>query len=401
MYDDPSAQLLGELYHAVSPDPAPANAVASREPNTNSAPIELNHGVLASQQRNNNTNTHAQFDYFGDLDADDSGEENEPAPDPSQPPNDYAFGAGDSQYDHTTQDGDPVLPNMTAMADEFAASRGADAYSVGDEHDYAPAYDHNLALQDRDSQRDETTVNDYFLGNTVAVANWDWDAVMEQQRQYQYQRQHQHQANCSGSRGASTPPGSPNGHDKAMRDHVRAGPYRAEQMRDDFEGEDEDGMGSEDGSVVSHSSANGLSGRNGGEYDDEHEVESEDGSIDDRIGAARPQDSGNDTDSSENSSDTGATSQDVSQVLIDTDDSHPTPILPVDEIVKQQKADKALHIKALGVLPHALPPSRYWVAILHHTVAPRDVRKEKDFLWIKANRVRTVIEPFSLPFRLL
>lgn len=76
-------------------------------------------------------------------------------------------------------------------------------------------------------------------------------------------------------------------------------------------------------------------------------------------------------------------------IIIDDDDfaDHDSLLMQVPELSKEQKAYKALHQKAWNLIPHKQAPARYWVAVLHHTVEPKDVRKEKDFLWIKANHV--------------
>lgn len=60
------------------------------------------------------------------------------------------------------------------------------------------------------------------------------------------------------------------------------------------------------------------------------------------------------------------------------------------------KEDKELHQKATKLIPHHLPPSRYWTAILHHSVAPNKAKVEKDFIWMKGSRVSF---PFQLPFQ--
>ncbi|THW11761.1 hypothetical protein D6D24_06999 [Aureobasidium pullulans] len=54
------------------------------------------------------------------------------------------------------------------------------------------------------------------------------------------------------------------------------------------------------------------------------------------------------------------------------------------------KEDKELHQKATKLIPHHLPPSRYWTAILHHSVAPNKAKVEKDFIWMKGSRFNTV-----------
>ncbi|TIA36275.1 hypothetical protein D6C78_05529 [Aureobasidium pullulans] len=54
------------------------------------------------------------------------------------------------------------------------------------------------------------------------------------------------------------------------------------------------------------------------------------------------------------------------------------------------KQDKELHQKATKLIPHHLPPSRYWTAILHHSVAPNKAKVEKDFIWMKGSRFNTV-----------
>ncbi|THX09047.1 hypothetical protein D6D13_06190 [Aureobasidium pullulans] len=54
------------------------------------------------------------------------------------------------------------------------------------------------------------------------------------------------------------------------------------------------------------------------------------------------------------------------------------------------KEDKELHHKATKLIPHHLPPSRYWTAILHHSVAPNKAKVEKDFIWMKGSRFNTV-----------
>ncbi|THY47273.1 hypothetical protein D6C97_08034 [Aureobasidium pullulans] len=54
------------------------------------------------------------------------------------------------------------------------------------------------------------------------------------------------------------------------------------------------------------------------------------------------------------------------------------------------KEDKELHQKATKLIPHHLPPSRYWTAILHHSVAPNKAKVEKDFIWMKGSRLNTV-----------
>ncbi|THY89444.1 hypothetical protein D6C92_07199 [Aureobasidium pullulans] len=54
------------------------------------------------------------------------------------------------------------------------------------------------------------------------------------------------------------------------------------------------------------------------------------------------------------------------------------------------KGDKELHQKATKLIPHHLPPSRYWTAILHHSVAPNKAKVEKDFIWMKGSRFNTV-----------
>lgn len=51
------------------------------------------------------------------------------------------------------------------------------------------------------------------------------------------------------------------------------------------------------------------------------------------------------------------------------------------------KEEKELHQKATKLIPHHLPPSRYWAAILHHSVAPNKAKVEKDFIWMKGSRV--------------
>ena len=86
-----------------------------------------------------------------------------------------------------------------------------------------------------------------------------------------------------------------------------------------------------------------------------------------------------------------STSEDVS----DNDSYHQNPphesgesVLQETEALKDQKEDRALHVRAKALVPHQQRPHRYWVAVLHHNVKPKDAKKEKDFLWIKANRVR-------------
>ncbi|THW87562.1 hypothetical protein D6D15_06598 [Aureobasidium pullulans] len=54
------------------------------------------------------------------------------------------------------------------------------------------------------------------------------------------------------------------------------------------------------------------------------------------------------------------------------------------------KEDKELHQKATKLIPHHLPPSRYWTAILHHSIAPNKAKVEKDFIWMKGSRFNTV-----------
>ncbi|THY19223.1 hypothetical protein D6D01_07113 [Aureobasidium pullulans] len=54
------------------------------------------------------------------------------------------------------------------------------------------------------------------------------------------------------------------------------------------------------------------------------------------------------------------------------------------------REDKELHQKATKLIPHHLPPSRYWTAILHHSVAPNKAKFEKDFIWMKGSRFNTV-----------
>jgi len=60
------------------------------------------------------------------------------------------------------------------------------------------------------------------------------------------------------------------------------------------------------------------------------------------------------------------------------------------------KEDKELHQKATKLIPHHLPPSRYWTAILHHSVAPNKAKVEKDFIWMKGSRV-SFLTPTTLP----
>ncbi|THW39400.1 hypothetical protein D6D21_07328 [Aureobasidium pullulans] len=54
------------------------------------------------------------------------------------------------------------------------------------------------------------------------------------------------------------------------------------------------------------------------------------------------------------------------------------------------KEEKELHQKTTKLIPHHLPPSRYWAAILHHSVAPNKAKVEKDFIWMKGSRFNTV-----------
>ncbi|CAD0016061.1 unnamed protein product [Aureobasidium pullulans] len=54
------------------------------------------------------------------------------------------------------------------------------------------------------------------------------------------------------------------------------------------------------------------------------------------------------------------------------------------------KEDKELHQKATKLIPHHLPPTRYWTAILHHSIAPNKAKVEKDFIWMKGSRFNTV-----------
>jgi hypothetical protein len=51
------------------------------------------------------------------------------------------------------------------------------------------------------------------------------------------------------------------------------------------------------------------------------------------------------------------------------------------------KEDKELHHKASKLQPHHLPPHRYWMAILMHTVPPQKAKVEKDFVWLKGSKV--------------
>jgi hypothetical protein len=51
------------------------------------------------------------------------------------------------------------------------------------------------------------------------------------------------------------------------------------------------------------------------------------------------------------------------------------------------KEDKELHHKASKLQPHYLPPHRYWMAILMHTVPPQKAKVEKDFVWLKGSKV--------------
>lgn len=75
---------------------------------------------------------------------------------------------------------------------------------------------------------------------------------------------------------------------------------------------------------------------------------------------------------------------DIDQALLEM------PNDPINQLTKEQKTDKILHDKAKTLIPCALAPGRYWVAVLIHTLTPKHARKEKDFLWIKANRVSFV-----------
>jgi len=55
-------------------------------------------------------------------------------------------------------------------------------------------------------------------------------------------------------------------------------------------------------------------------------------------------------------------------------------------------ADRDLHEKAKSVKPdQELPERRYWVAILYHHKKPENIDSQEDFLWIKANAVRTTV----------
>lgn len=67
------------------------------------------------------------------------------------------------------------------------------------------------------------------------------------------------------------------------------------------------------------------------------------------------------------------------------------PQPPVEDIKKQYKGDKNLHDKAKAHCTLRVDSlsgrGRYLVAVLDHRVELKDVRKERDLLWIKANEV--------------
>lgn len=80
--------------------------------------------------------------------------------------------------------------------------------------------------------------------------------------------------------------------------------------------------------------------------------------------------------------------------------SIPEPQPPVDEIKKQYKGDKNLHDKARAHCALRVDTlsgrGRYLVAVLDHRVEPKDVRKERDFLWIKGNEVCLTLSTYPL-----
>ncbi|GAB7355409.1 hypothetical protein MBLNU459_g5926t1 [Dothideomycetes sp. NU459] len=65
-------------------------------------------------------------------------------------------------------------------------------------------------------------------------------------------------------------------------------------------------------------------------------------------------------------------------------------IFKLGDVSKAHKADWTLHRKAAGLVPHSMPKHRYWIAVLMHDVLANNARKEKDFLWLKGNRLNTV-----------
>lgn len=55
---------------------------------------------------------------------------------------------------------------------------------------------------------------------------------------------------------------------------------------------------------------------------------------------------------------------------------------------KALQQHRYLHEKAKTVLPpEKHKPSRYWIGVLSPTVAPKDIRKERDLIWMKGNKV--------------
>lgn len=64
------------------------------------------------------------------------------------------------------------------------------------------------------------------------------------------------------------------------------------------------------------------------------------------------------------------------------------------EIVESEalRAHRQLHAKAKNVLPPEKPKqSRYWVGVLSPAVYPKDIRKERDLIWMKGNAVSLLI----------
>jgi hypothetical protein len=64
-----------------------------------------------------------------------------------------------------------------------------------------------------------------------------------------------------------------------------------------------------------------------------------------------------------------------------------------------KKEDKDLHLKASKLIPHHLPETRYWAAVLMHTIQPHKAKNEKDFIWLKGSRVSRKRQSTEEPYQ--
>lgn len=116
------------------------------------------------------------------------------------------------------------------------------------------------------------------------------------------------------------------------------------------------------------------------------------GSNEDNDSASSNDEDADDTESGQGDKeavDSSGDEDDISVVEVDASNwiQEADPVQTGKEMDKELRRHHILHAKARDLMPHSLPRHRYWVAILTHLVQPKDARKEKDFLWIKANRV--------------